>query len=69
MMRLSCIIELGRYTNITTGKSYNLKRGINTQRRTEIIFYTYRGKREFISDRDFYTIYEKNQSVCQLQNV
>lgn len=59
MTRLSNIIPLGRFTNIETGKSYNLKKGRNIQRGTDHIFYTVSGKREFVTDRDFYSIYKK----------
>lgn len=59
MTRLSNIKPLGRYTNTETGKSYNLKKGRNMQRGTDHIFYLVSGKREFISDRDFYSIYKK----------
>jgi len=61
MTKLSNIRELGRYKNIETGSEYNIKKGRNMQRGTDLIFYLYRGKRQFISDRDFYSIYEKVQ--------
>jgi len=63
MTKLSNIRELGRYKNTITGKEYNLKKGTNKQRGTDSIFYTYRGKREFISDADFYHIYEKIKNI------
>lgn len=59
MTRLSNIQELGRYKNTNTGTEYNLKKGTVKQRGTTLIFYLYRGKRIFVSDRDFYSIYEK----------
>ncbi len=58
-MKLSNIKELGRYENTETGKEYNLKKGRNKERGTDLIFYLYRGSRQFISDRDFYGIYKK----------
>jgi hypothetical protein len=61
MTRLSNIRELGRYKNTKTGKEYNIKKGRNMQRGTDLMFYLYRGVRQFISDRDFYSIYEKVQ--------
>lgn len=60
-MKLTNIRELGRYKNIKTGKEYNLKKGTNCQRGTDLIFYLYRGKRVFISDRDFYEFHRKGQ--------
>lgn len=59
MVRLTNIVELGRYRNTETGAEYNIKKGRNKQRGTDSMFYTYRGVRKFISDRDFYSIYEK----------
>ena len=50
-----------KLTNIKTGKEYNLKKGTNCQRGTDLIFYLYRGKRVFISDRDFYEFHRKGQ--------
>lgn len=61
MTRLSNIRELGRYKNTETENEYNIKKGTNKQRGTDLIFYLYRGKRQFISDRDFYSIYKKVQ--------
>jgi hypothetical protein len=61
MTKLSNIIELGRYKNTETGNEYNIKKGRNMQRGTDLIFYLYMGKRQFISDRDFYSIYKKVQ--------
>lgn len=59
MTRLSNIKELGRYKNNQTGKEYNLKKGRNKQRGTDLIFYLYRGKRQFVSDAEFYSNYKK----------
>ena len=59
MTRLSNIINLGRYKNTETGSEYNIKKGSNKQRGTDLLFYLYRNKRQFISDRDFYHIYKK----------
>lgn len=58
-MKLTDIKELGRYKNTITGKSYNLKRGRNSQRGVDVVFYLYRGKRQVISDYDFYHNHEK----------
>lgn len=59
MERLTNIKELGRFTNSNTSKEYNLKSGYNSQRGIKKIFYLYRGKRMFVSDRDFYSVYKK----------
>ena len=58
-MKLTDIKELGRYKNTITGKCYNLKRGRNTQKGVDVVFYLYRGKRQIISDYDFYHNHEK----------
>ncbi|BBI90468.1 hypothetical protein HYO65_gp076 [Tenacibaculum phage PTm1] len=58
-MKLSYIINLGRYENKETGKAYNIKKGKNKLRGTDHIFYLYRGSRIFINDSDFYTNYKK----------
>ena len=59
--RLSNITELGRYRDVETGKEYNVKKATNKQRGIDVLFYLYRGKRQFISDRDFYSNYKKIQ--------
>lgn len=59
MTKLSNIRPLGRYKNTETNKEYNIKKGRNLQRGTDLIFYLYRNSRIFISDRDFYNIYKK----------
>ena len=53
-MRLTGIKTLGRYRNTDSNKVVNVKRGRNLQRGTDLLFYLYRGKRVFITDRDFY---------------
>lgn len=58
MTRLSNIRSLGRYKN-ADGKEVNVKKGRNTQRGTDVLFYLYRGKRIFISDKDFYGSFKK----------
>lgn len=55
MTRLSNIKPMGRFTYRVTGQSYNFKKGRNIQRGTDVIFYTYQGKRVYVSDLDFYT--------------
>jgi zona occludens toxin (predicted ATPase) len=61
MTKLSNIRELGRYQTTETGNEHNIKKGRNMQRGTDLIFYLYMCKRQFISDMDFYSIYEKVQ--------
>lgn len=58
-MRLTYIINLGRYKNQDTGKEYNIKKGKNPLRGTDHIFYLYRNKRQFINDAEFYNKYTK----------
>lgn len=63
MTRLTNIQPLGRYLNTETSKRYNLKKGRNMQRGTDLIFYLYRGQRQFVTDADFYSgKYEKIES-------
>lgn len=54
MTKLTNIRSVGRYRNVATDKEANLKIGRNLQRGTDLLFYLYRGKRQYISDRDFY---------------
>lgn len=61
MTKLNNIRELGRYKNIETGNEYNIKKGTNKKSGTDLIFYLYRGKKQFISDMDFYSIYKNVQ--------
>jgi hypothetical protein len=61
MTRLSNIRELGRFKNIETKKEYNIKIGRNLARGTDLLFYLKSGVRQYISDRDFYSIYKKVQ--------
>lgn len=58
-MKLKWIINKGRFKNTITGKSYNLKSGTRVLRGTTHIYYTYRGTRMFINDKDFYDNYKK----------
>lgn len=54
MTKLTNIVPVGRYQNNVTLKKYNIRKGRNLQRGTDILFYLYRGSRIYISDRDFY---------------
>lgn len=54
-MKLTAIRDLGRYKNVVTGKSYNIKKGTRLSRGTDHIFYLYRGSRIYISDKEFYS--------------
>lgn len=61
MAKLSNIKKLGRFENTETKKQVNLYKGRNLERGTDIIYYLVSGKREFVTDRDFYSIYKKIQ--------
>lgn len=66
MAKLLNIMPLGRYKNTITGKEYNVKKGRNMQRGTDVIFYLFKGKREIITDADFYSIYKQIPSYGAL---
>jgi len=53
-MRLSYNRKLGRYINPETGRPVNVHTGRNMQRGTDLLYFLRRGKRVFISDREFY---------------
>lgn len=59
MTKLSNIKDLGRFEHIETGKQYNLKKGRNLQRGIDLIFYLFRGKRQILTDMEFYNKYKK----------
>ncbi len=59
MPKIINIRAVGRFKNTETGKEYNIKKGTIKQRGIDLIFYLYRGKRQFISDKEFYSIYKK----------
>jgi hypothetical protein len=44
-MKLSWIINVGRYRNDETGQEYNVKKGKNKLRGTDHYFYLYRNKK------------------------
>lgn len=58
-MRLKNIRQIGRYKHKQTDQQANIKKGHNSQRGTDHHFYTYRGKRVFITDAEFYNQWEK----------
>jgi hypothetical protein len=60
-MKLSYIKSVGRYENTKTGKLVNVKKGRNMQRGTDLLFYLYRGKRQFISDLEFSKDWKLNE--------
>jgi len=64
-MKLSNIKELGRYINTETGKEYSLKKGTNKQRGTDHVFYLYRGRKQIISDLDYFSKYKKLRKHIQ----
>lgn len=53
-MKLSNIIDIGRYKNPETGTFVNVKRGRYVGRSVDITFYIFKGKQQLISDLDFY---------------
>lgn len=59
MTILTNIKTLGRFRNKETGKEYNIKRGRNMRRGTNVLYYLRSGSRVFISDSDFYSTYIK----------
>lgn len=58
-MKLRNIRAIGRYKNKKSGEEYNIKKGTKVSRSTDHIFYLYRNQRQFISDKVFYSNYEK----------
>jgi len=54
-MKLSHIRDLGRYVNPNTGRPVNVKTGQRVGRGVTVLFYVYRGKRIWISDKEFYS--------------
>lgn len=54
MRRLRNIRLLGRYKHLPTGKEWNVYKGNDKKRGTDHIFYLKSGKREYITDADFY---------------
>lgn len=58
MAKLSNIRSVGRFKNEINGKAYNIYKGRNIARKTDVLFYLYRGKRMFVSDADFYSHYK-----------
>jgi hypothetical protein len=58
-MKLKNIRFRGRYKHKQTDQEVNVKTGRNSQRGTDHHFYTYRGKRVFITDAEFYNMWEK----------
>ena len=53
-MKLTNLRNLGRYINPETKCPVNVHKGQKKGYSVEVLFYLYRGKRQFISDRDFY---------------
>lgn len=55
MRRLSGIRKVGRYTNPETGRDVNVHTGRVVGRSTDVLFWLLQGKRQFITDREFYS--------------
>ena len=63
--KLSDIRPLGRYTNTTTGSSYNIKKGRDKKKGTDHIFYYNRNSRVFINDAEFCHNFKKYTNVAK----
>jgi hypothetical protein len=50
---------LGRYKNAVTGKEYNIQKGTRVGRGTDVYYYLYRGKRQFISAEEYFKNHTK----------
>lgn len=64
MKRLTNIINLGRFTNKETGKSYNVKRGRVKDRSVDVYFYLYMNKRVYISAAEFSNNYVESNKIA-----
>lgn len=53
-MKLTAIRKIGRFKNNKTGQIYNVLKGERKGYGTSHYYWTFRGKRTFISDRDFF---------------
>ncbi len=59
MRKLTNIRPLGRYRHKESGKEHNIKKGRDMSRGTDVLFYLYRNSRQYISDFEFYRLYER----------
>lgn len=64
-MKLSNIRNIGRYKHWNSPWGVNIKTGRWAARGTDNLFYLYRGQRIFISDRAFYSEWEK----CEKEHI
>jgi hypothetical protein len=53
-MKLKNVKNLGRFEHTQTMQAVNLKQGKDTQTGIDRLFYLIRGKRQFLSDAEFY---------------
>ena len=54
-MRLTNLRKLGRYINPETGNPVNVHKGRKKGYGVDVLVWYYRNKRQYITDRDFYT--------------
>lgn len=59
-MKLSKIKNIGRFKHKVTLQTVNIKQGRNMQRGTDLYYYLFKGKRKFITDKDFYENWTKD---------
>ncbi len=57
--KLANIRKLGRYQNNDSGRCVNIHIGRKVGYGVDVLFWLYRGKRNFISDRDFHDGWEQ----------
>jgi len=62
-MKLKNIKDVGRFKNPETGNAVNVKQGRQVGRSVDVLFYTAKGQRVFISDADFYGSWKKNEII------
>jgi hypothetical protein len=58
-MKLTRLRILGRYINPSTGRPVNVHKGTRANRGDNWYFYLYMGKRQFITEGDFYKNWKK----------
>jgi hypothetical protein len=54
-MQLTNKRKVGRFINPSTGRPVNIYQARRVGRSEDMTFYFYRGKKQFVSDRDFYS--------------
>ena len=64
-MRLPNNRILGRYINPETGRAVNVHTGRWMQRGVDILYFLRSGKRVYITDRDFYNDWKKEDAITK----